>query len=60
MFMTGGYHHLPFHAVTQTRGEPTYPRSHHPQSELEIFLCNENKMTITSNRDLVATCLRAP
>jgi len=33
MFMTGEYSQLPFHAATQTRGEPTYPTSHHPQSE---------------------------
>ena len=33
MFMAGGYSQLPFHAATQTYGEPTYPRSHHPQSE---------------------------
>jgi len=33
MFMTEGYSQLPFHAATQTHGEPTYPKSHQPQSE---------------------------
>ena len=33
MLLTEGYSQLPFHAATQTRGEPTYPGSHHPQSE---------------------------